>query len=199
MRYPRLFLPRLISVAFCFLFVLPAPAETPELSGHFETETEWPGIYFQVIRADRIIQNRLMVVVRIQATGKTPASGIFLGGDPPPPPFSHKPTVPSTARYGPQLFSLASSIMKEEQSGVQYPVLPTVEPPGKSYFLSGTLAALQPGKSVLLSIQFAVPPPPPPPPPGQEARPQTVSFLLPKAKGPIMHVPLPPPNSAKVP
>jgi len=191
MKNPQLFLSGLLSALFCLLSLLPATAQTP---GEFVTDTEWPGIQFQVVRLDRIFHDRLLLVVRIHATNKTPPAGVLLG-IPASVTFKIK-TAGDWGQYAPKPFSLATSKMTEEQSGASYPVLPTIEPPDKVYFFSGSSALLHRGQSELLSVQFAVPPPPTDP----KAPPQTLAFLLPKAKGPMAHVPLPPlPANGKMP
>jgi hypothetical protein len=95
-------------------------------------------------------------------------------------------------KYAPKPFSLASSVMIDDQTLQRFAVLPPVAPPGKEYFPDAFLGRLQPGQLDTMTIQFAAPPPPP----SREGEPppkQTVSFLLAGAKGAIAKVPIPPP------
>jgi hypothetical protein len=90
-------------------------------------------------------------------------------------------------------FSLASTVMIDEQTKKRYEVLPPVAPPGKKYLPGGIANVLLPGEMRTLSIQFASPPVSSTID-GREPHKQTVSFLLTGAKGPIVRVPLPPPS-----
>lgn len=184
----------LISLFF-ILPILGRAQQAPSATGkQYETETDWPGILFQVIRLERILNNRLLVVIRIQATTKAPPSGTLIGTVPIIPAHTKKSDL---IYFRPTPFSLEASTMIDELSQVSYPRLSSIAPPGRVNFPSGARAILHPGEMQLASLQFAAPPPPPPPPPGQKVVPQTLSFLLPKAKGPIIHVPLPPAEGAK--
>jgi hypothetical protein len=95
----------------------------------------------------------------------------------------------ATGRYNPRPFSLASSVMTDEQTQKKYSVLPPMVPPGKAYFPGELANGLRPGQAETLTIQFVAPPPPDE---GSSSK-QTVSFSLPGAKGPIANVPVPQP------
>ena len=153
-------------------------------------ESRWPGVNFAIYAVQRIQENRLLVWVRVIATAKAPREGIVLGAKPEIPATATKDDI-ATGMYNAKPFSLATSIMTDDQTLQKYPVLPPVAPPGKKYFPGGLANGLLPGQAETLSIQFASPPAPPLE--GDEPSKQTVTFLLTGAKGPIARVPLPPP------
>ncbi len=154
-------------------------------------ETKWPGVNFSIYDVQRIQDDRLLVWVRVSATAKAPRGGILLGTKPEIPASATKDEI-ATGRYNAKPFSLASSVMTDDQTLKKYPVLPPVAPPGRAYFPGELANGLIPGQSEMLTIQFAAPPAPPLAE-GREPARQTVTFLLTGAKGPILRVPLPPP------
>ena len=155
-----------------------------------EIETKWPGILLAISRIERIQDNRLLVFVRVTATPKSARSGTFLGmGRPIPPGATHDDVSPEDLKP----FSLASTVMIDDQTQQKYDVLPPVAPPGKRYLPAGLANVLLPGERRTLSIQFTAPPAPPRVE-DREPPKQTVSFLLTGAKGPINRVPIPPPS-----
>ena len=187
---------KFLLLACCVGFLFPCCARAQNSPGTvppFDTETTWPGIHYQLVRVQRILQNRLMVEIRVWADPHAPAGGVFLGTPGPTPPPNIKPSELFSGRYNPKPFSLAGSTMTDELSGAQYRALPAIAPPGKAYYSSVTMAQLRPGNFQEMSIQFAAPPQPPAPAPGQPPVKQTLSFALPRAKEPIAHVPLSPP------
>ena len=153
-----------------------------------EVETKWPGILFAISRLERIQDDRLLVFVRVVATSESSRSGTSLGA-PPISPSAGQADVATNFRNA-KPFSLASAVMTDDQTQRKYPVLPPVAPPGKAYFPGELANNLFPGQGETLTIQFAAPPWEPPPQGGKSAK-QTVTFLLPGAKGPIMNVPVP--------
>lgn len=164
-------------------------------SGRFpEVETKWPGVRFQVFRIERNSLNRLVVVVRIVATDKAPASGTFLGTKSPIP-ANARPIDITAAMYDPKPFSLAASEMIDDETRQKYFVLPPIAQPGMTYLPGTIVRSLLPGEAALLTIQFAIPPSPP----GDENRKQTVSFLFPNSKGPITNVLIPSPEAVNEP
>ena len=171
--------------------VLSARAQKADKGYLAEVETKWPGVRFAIQLLERIQDNRLLVVVRVIATSKAERSGTFLGTKPEIPAGTSKEEIAS-GRYGPKPFSLASTVMTDDQTQRTYPVLPSVAPVGKKYLPSELGIGLLPGQSETLTIQFAAPSAPPPIDEGKPAR-QTVSFLLPGAKEPVDGVPVPPP------
>lgn len=156
---------------------------------------KWPGIKCQIIIIKRVPPNRLLVVVRLAATSEASPGGTLIGYTVSVPPMGNKkgPSLPLTA---PSPFSLASSVMTDEKTKITYATLPPVAPPGKAYRPGATLGFLKPNQNLVLTIQFAVPPPLPPDPSTGIPPKQTVSFMLPNAKGPIARVLLPPPAEA---
>ena len=154
-------------------------------------DTAWQGVRFIIPKIERIQQDRLVVVIYIQATPAAPPSGVLVGIETPIPPGATRVDIDG-GKYAPKPFSLESSVMIDDQTMQRFAVLPPVAPPGKEYFPGAFLGRLQPGQFDTMTIQFAAPPPPPSragaPPPKQ-----TVSFLLAGAKGPIAKVPIPPP------
>lgn len=164
-----------------------------QASKKLEVETNWPGVLFAISRLERIQDNRLLVFVRVMATSKSARSGTFLGTAPAIPPGTTQDEI-ATGRYNARPFSLAAAVMTDDQTQQIYPVLSPVEPPGKSYFPGELANGLLPGQGETLTIQFAVPPPPQPGEGGRPAK-QTVTFLLPGAKGPIANVQVPAPSA----
>jgi hypothetical protein len=152
-------------------------------------ETKWPGINFGIHRVDRIQENRLLVWVRVLASSAAPRTGTFLGTKPQIPASATKQEI-SAGLYNPKPFSLASSIMIDEQTQQRYPVLSPIAPPGVRYFPGELVNGLLPGQAHTLTIQFAAPPTAPPSN-GHKPSQKTVSFLLPGAKGPISKVAVP--------
>ena len=163
-----------------------------EQSAKLEVETNWPGVLFSIYRLERIQDNRLLVWVRVTATSKSPPSGTLLGARPPIPSGATKADI-ATGLYNAQPFSLASAVMTDDQTQQTYPVLPPVAPPGKKYFPGELANGLLPGQGETLTIQFAAPAAPAPVEGGRPAK-QTVTFLLPGAKGPIANVQVPAPS-----
>jgi hypothetical protein len=182
--------------------VIAQPAAGADLV--YQTQTDWPGVNLQIAEIDRIMKGRLVALVRIQATEKALKGGTFLGTIVPIPAGISLATQGGrdailSGRFAPKPYSLAGSTMTDELTNIRYPMLSPIAPPHEAYPPSITITTLHPGQQELLTIQFAAPPPPPLPAPGQPPVKQTLSFLLPKAKGPIVHVPLPPPVEAKTP
>lgn len=157
-----------------------------------QVEAKWPGIILSIPRLERMQENRLLVVVRVIATSKVAHSGAFLGTKPVIPPGVTQEELESN-RYDGKPFSLASSVMIDDQTLQRYPVLPAVAPPGRTYFPSELANNLLPGQAQTLTIQFTAPPAPPLVE-GREPPKQTVSFLLTGAKGPISRLPIPAPG-----
>jgi hypothetical protein len=151
-------------------------------------ETKWPGINFSIYRVDRIQEDRLLVWVRVLASSRAPRTGTLLGTKPEIPASATEQEI-SAGLYNPRPFSLASSIMIDNQTQQKYPVLSPIAPPGVRYFPSELVNGLLPGQAYTLTIQFAAPPTPPTN--GDRSPKQTVSFLLPGTRGPISNVPVP--------
>lgn len=156
-----------------------------------DVKTIWPGIHFQVTVLKRIPPDRLLAVVQIVATPQTPPPGLELSvPNPNKPPPNMDPRT-AALLFPPKPFSLESATMTDELSQQQYSTLPPVAPPGHSYRPGKVLDFLRPGDSVILTLQFPIPPPPPPPPGSTVPPKQTVSFLFPKAQGPMIHIAVP--------
>ena len=171
--------------------VLSARAQKTDNAYLAEVDTKWPGVRFAIQRLERIQDNRLLVVVRVLASSKAERSGTFLGTKPEIPPGTSKEEIAS-GRYNRAPFTLASSVMTDDQTQQKYSVLPPVAPPGKKYFPGELANGLLPGQAQTLTIQFAAPPAPPPVDKEKPTK-QTVSFVLPGAKEPMGSVPVPPP------
>jgi hypothetical protein len=180
-----------IAASLCLVTDLVAQDRSARGTGLAQVETKWPGILLAISRIERILDNRLLVFVRVMATAKAPAGGTFLGMGRPVP-VGASPTDASPDDLKP--FSLTSTVMIDDQTQYRYDVLPPIAPPGKKYLPSGLSNVLLPGEAKTLSIQFAAPPAPPTIE-GREPPKQTVSFLLTGAKGPITRVPIPPPGA----
>lgn len=186
-----------ILIALVVLFVLPATIHAQQKSDVIgEAETNWPGIDYQIFAIERIPPDRLVVGIRVVATAKAPPQGTLLGTPVPIPPNADKFAI-QAGIYHPLPLSFASSVMTDELTKQTYPALRPISPPGRKYIPSAVLSTLRPGGIAILTLQFAVPPPPPPPSPSAPGPvKQTLSFLFPNAKGPIVHVPIPPPIQA---
>jgi hypothetical protein len=154
----------------------------------FEVETNWPGIHFRLDHIERILDERLLVVVRIVATAKAPGAGTLVG---------IKPTLPADGTrddrqpptYELRPFSLASSVMIDDLTAQRFPALPPIFPPGREYAPSEILAHFPPGRAEVLTLQFKVPPTALRADSASEK--QTISLLLTNAKAPMMGVPVP--------
>ena len=160
----------------------------------YGVDTQFPGVRFDIMKIERTVQNRLMILVCIHATHDISPQGVFLGTRVIPPPHPTWQQVASGI-YAPKPFSIRSTVMIDELSQQRYPTLRPVAAPGRGTLRDQTFARIGPGQSAFLNLQFAIPPPPPPPPDGSKPPQQTLSFLFPKAAGPIQHVPLPPPEA----
>lgn len=167
-------------------------ADDKRLPGSFTpyaVEMQATGVVIEVAQIKRIIQNRLLVGVFIHGTSRTPPGGVWLGISVHAPPGTKKDDL---WRYRPIPYTLTASKMTDELTGKDYPTLPAIAPAGRVYPPDSIIGAAQPSRGQMASIQFECPPPPPPPAPGQPPVKQTLSFLFPKALGPIIHVPVPP-------
>ena len=190
----RLWAPVLVGSAFLAFFILgisPSKGQAQGGATVYGTDTQWPGIRFEIVNLQRTMQNRLAILVRIRARGGLPPQGIFLGTQPSIPPHATAIDLAS-GMYRPIPFSVRSTVMIDELSQQQYPSLPPIAPPGKAWLPALTSTNFHSFQSVYLNLQFAIPPPPPPPPDGSKPPQQTLCFLFPKALGPIQHIPLPP-------
>ena len=178
-------------------FCLPAWSQnsgTSSASQVPEVESTWPGILMQIPELKRIPGNRLLFAVCLTATAKAPAS-TFIGI-----PGVRSPNASAAEllmSIVPSPFSLAGSIMADEQTQQKYEML-APDPRGPNYRPGVILGSLSPGQSLYLTVQFPVPPPPPPDSSGHVPK-QTVSILLPKAQGPITHIVIPPETSSPSP
>jgi hypothetical protein len=167
------------------------PASAPD--NFPEVGSTWPGIQMQILKVVRIPGNRLLVEVRLLATPKAPPV-TMIGYPPVIPPDATKEELETG--FGPSPYSLEVASMTDERTQQRYNAL-RPNPKGPYYLASVVLASLSPGQGQYMSVQFPVPPPPPPDDAGRVPE-QTVSILLPKAKGPITRVVIPPetPSSA---
>ena len=195
----------LAGCAFVFLavsFLIPAaradesdlPAPSAGTDTPFKVETDWPGIVYRLINISRIFDNRLMLIMRIEGTKEAPPGGTLLGTHGPliPIPTGNRNSPLKLMEIAPIPLSFAGAVLTDELTKNTFPQLPNKAPPGRGTFPSAVMGKIYPNRVMIFSIQFAVPPPPPAPQPGQPAPgPQTLSLLLPHAKGPIVHIPLP--------
>ena len=142
-----------IGLFIILLCPLSVVAQQSAKKSKFEVETNWPGIQFRLDRVERILDERLLVVIRIVATAKAPATGTLIGV---------KPTVAAdgtredgqTATYELRPFSLASSVMIDDLTAQRFPALPPIFPPGREYAPSEILAHFPPGRAEVLTLQF---------------------------------------------
>ena len=145
--YRRVRIP-LRKLVICLGIIVTCPlcaiAQQPAKKSTFEVQTTWPGIHFELVKIERILDERLLVVVLISATSKAPAKGTFIGIE---------PAIPANAtveerrsgRYNARPFSLASSVMIDDQTSQKFPALAPVAPPGKEYASAQVFATFVPG------------------------------------------------------
>ena len=62
-----------LGIILSCLWPLGANAQQP--AKRFEVETKWPGVHFKLVKIERILDERLLMVVLISATSKAPAEG----------------------------------------------------------------------------------------------------------------------------
>jgi hypothetical protein len=152
-----------------------------------EVDSTWPGIRMRIPEVKRIPGNRLLFAVCLFATAKAPPATLI--GTP----GSYSPEATLEERSTilvPTPFSLHDSTMVEEHTQQKYGML-SPDPKGPVYRPGFFMGTLSPGQNIYMTIQFPAPPPPLPDENGQVPK-QTVSILLPKAQGPIMHIVIPP-------
>jgi len=184
-----------ILIALLLLFALPtAVYAQPANAVIAEGDSNWPGVIYQIIALKRIPPERLLIAIRVVATAQAPPQGTAIGVPVPIPPNADKYAIKSGI-YHPRPLSFASSVMTDELTKQTFPALHTISPPGHKYISSSILSTLMPGGATVLVLQFAIPPPPPPDQLAAGHK-QTLSFLFTNAKGPIAHVPIPPPLQA---
>ncbi len=175
-------------LAVIFVSALHTVAEQPGKKSRFDVETTWPGIYFKLVKIERILDDRLLVVIRIVATPQAPATGTFIGVTPPIP-AGTTPEELRSGRYESRPFSLASSIMIDDLTSQKFPTLAPIFPAGKEYAPAEIYASLVPGRAEIVTLQFKVPPAALNP----QGRPEkhTVTLLLTNAKAPLTGIPIP--------
>ena len=181
-------------VALCYLLfnlMLALNASSRPVPGPkvYKVDTTWPGVRMEVIQITRMPDNRVMVLIRLAASEKAPASTLI----------GYPAVIPRKATkeergmgFSATPFSLESSRLTDDQTGQQYPALPP-EPGPPLFRPAVVLMSLAPGEATLMSVQFALPSPVPP------AKPSTVSILLPNAKAPLSNIPIPLPAPAASP
>jgi len=168
-------------------------AQQTSKKSKFEAETKWPGIVFNLVKVERIIDDRLLMVIRIGATSQAPAKGTVIGIKPPVP-LDATIEDRRSGRYDSRPFSLSSSVMIDDLTLQRFSALPPIYPPGKEYAPTEILAYLTPGRAEVLTLQFKAPRWAAGVSPGK----QTVSLLLTNAKGPISGIPIPPPDAQEL-
>ena len=126
------------------------------------------------------------------ATSKAAASGTFLGTRPVIPPGDEQGGIGDN-RYNGRPFSLASAVMTDEQTSKNILSCRLLPRRVKDISRANSPTVCVPDKDETLTMQFAAPPAPLPVE-GEKSAKQTVSFLLPSAKGPIANVSVPAPS-----
>ena len=185
----RLLWTMVICLGIILICPLCAIAQQPGKKSKFEVETTWPGIRFKFVRIERILDERLLVVVRIVATPRAPVAGTLIGVKPPAP-SGATPEELRSGRYEPLPFSLESSVMIDDLTLKRFPALAPIFPPGQNYAPAAILTYLSPGRAEILTLQFKVPPSALIAD-GGTAEKQTVSLLLTNAKAPMTGIPIP--------
>ena len=152
-------------------------------------DTTWPGIQFQVLKVQRTPGNRLLFFIVVYAKLEAPPAGTFIG-------LKVAAAKQVLSKNGPlghfdpfqiMPFSIENSTITDEATKQTYSAvkLPPLGIP------ASTLCTLHPDESTLMTVQF---PSPPPIGPTTSVDPkQTVSILLPSARGPITKIVIPPP------
>ena len=179
-----------IVLGIMFSCLWPLGANAQQSAKRFEVETTWPGVHYKLVKIERILDERLLMVVLISATSKAPAKGTFIGV---------RPSVPANAtveerrsgRYEARPFSLASSVMIDDQTSQKFSALAPVAPPGKDYASAQVFANLMPGRAEIMTLQFKVPPTSLNQTAEESPEKPTVSLLLTNAKAPITGIPIP--------
>jgi hypothetical protein len=155
-----------------------------------QVATTWRGVNYGIYRVERIAGDRLLIGVELIPTLGAPPEGVFIAVHGPPPPKVPNPSsgliVVAKRDTGP--LSLDTAVLTDDLTKQTYEVVPP-DPAGPNYLPSQTYGVLRANEVDQMAIQF---PCPPPPPSGQQAK-QTVSLLLPNAKGPITGIEIPPP------
>lgn len=152
----------------------------------------WPGVKYELFRVKRIAGDRLLFGVKIVGTAQAPKGGTVIGIKVPIPADASQEDIQS-GRYDPLPFSIAPAKMIEEKSGKEYASLAPL-PTGQQYVPSDIRFRLLPGSTEIVTVQFSAPPPPVNAAGEPVKEKQTVSLLLPDAKGPITNIPVPPAN-----
>jgi hypothetical protein len=185
---------------YCVLFILNLFLLFPHLRAqeaavnHNEVESTWQGVLMQLIMLKRTSEDRVLVLVRLQATQKA-APSTLIGTRVPIPPGTTKQEIQSGA-FVPQPFSFASAIMTDELTKQVFPVVPP-NPKALAVAPSAIMTNLTRGEAFVISVEFKVPPPPVDST-GHQAK-QIVSISLPNAKAAFTNLYIPPPVAVAAP
>jgi hypothetical protein len=174
---------RFLVTFICLIGLLRA---APSASKQSEVESTWPGVRFQIADIKPIDGDRLLFLIRLQATPQA-ARGTTIGVISPIPPGTPKEDI-SGGQYGPNPFSLIAAVLTDEQTGKKYPAV-TPDPNSPAFAPFQVLTTLSPGGSLVMAVEFQKPPAIV----DSEGKPKmpTVSLLLPQAKNAIEKVALP--------
>lgn len=170
----------LLSVSFLLL----SPMYGQEAGRLGKTSASWPGIEFEITKIERVDQNRLLVVIRVQADEKA-ANPTLLG-------FPQTASSPGAVAGAdiPDPLSLRGAVLVDDANQKKYSAL--AELPSKPFYgPNELLTTIRPGEWLQMSVLF---PSPPIPAAGSDGKVpmQKVSVFLPHAKDPIRNVILPP-------
>lgn len=166
-------------------------AETTEILG--SAATKWPGVTFNVTEVHRVANDRVLMVIRVQADGSAePETLIGV------PAAKSEKDIPEdlnpsdVGNYAPTRFSLAGGSLTAKGTGVKYPSLP--ELPTEPYFGPNAICVnLERGGWLQLAVQFEAPPETSADPNNTdaEAKQPAVDVSLPAAERPITNITIP--------
>jgi len=162
----------------------PLSAQTPPGKPLASVATEWRGVHFDIAEILRLDGERILVAVRVRgdATAKNPTR--ISGAD------RSSPENPGDI----ESFTLAEATLTDEGSGQSFTAESGV--PGSPFWGEPSIiATVRPNTWFQLAVCFKVPRPPQATPGGKPVE-QKVTFHLPRAKGPIKGVTLPPPGES---
>ncbi|MGB8352260.1 MAG: hypothetical protein WCD79_00070 [Chthoniobacteraceae bacterium] len=172
-------LSKVLPLFFC-MFVVATVLKAEPHTKTFKTDTQWTGVQMEVSEVKRISKDRVVVLVRIEATSKAPETTLI--GLASSPAKGGKESSPS------QPFSLAAGTLTDEQTKKTYPVAEP-DPQAIAYAPTQIMTQLSKGQAVVLSVEFQLPVPAEKD--GEDPK-QTVTLKLPNAKSDIEHVIIPP-------
>ena len=180
------------SFALAFFFCV-APLVAQDAKPLGQTESNWPGVVYQVTQIQRVSGTHLLVTVRL-SVGASAENPTFIG-IPPAAGWKNRADLSQqeldTGKYDPSPLSLADSVLMDQTTKATFKALPTL-PAAPFVGPNALMTALRPGNWLQMAVQFPSPPPPPTVATGGKPPAQKVSLQFPNAKLPVKDLPLPP-------